>query len=132
MEREELEEVTKDGTVKDTGEINASLELTSYVAADDATHQLLKTSFKNNEPLQMWEVDVTEEATAGEYSAVYAQGKLTSYEEASAADGFAELTTNMAINLTPQDGTVTLTPDEFTAVQYAFHDFGELAGGTEV
>ena len=129
MEREEIEEVTKDGTIKDTGEINASLELTAYVASEDATHDLLKEHFKSNQTLQMWEVNVTEASDDDKYEAVYAQGKLTSFEESSAADGFAELTTNVAINLTPQDGEVTLTPTEFTAVQYAFKDFGALAGG---
>lgn len=130
MEREEIEEVTKDGTIKDTGDINASIELTAYMAKDDATHELLRSKFKANETLQVWEVDVSEEAESGMYTAVYAQGKLTTLEEASAADGFAELTATIAINLTPQDGEVTLSPDEFTAVQYAFHDFGALAGGT--
>lgn len=132
MEREEMEEVTKDGTIKDTGEVNASLELTAYMAKGDATHELLREKFKANETLQVWEVDVSEEATSGKYTAVYAQGKLTTLEEAAAADGFAELSTTVAINLTPQDGEVSLTPDEFTAVQYAFHDFGALAGGEEV
>lgn len=128
MEREEIEEVTKDGTIKDTGEINASLELTAYVASEDATHDLLKQHFKDNQTLQVWEVDVTEESETGKYPAVYAQGKLTTFEEASSADGFAELSTTVAINLTPQDGEVSLTPTEFTAVQYAFQDFGALAG----
>ena len=131
MEREELEEITKDGTLKDTGDINASIDLTAYVASGDATYDLLKRSFKKNETLQVWEVDVTEETTSGKYEAVYAQGKLTNFEQSSSADGYAELSTTIAVNLTPQDGEVSLTPDEFTAVQYAFKDFGELASEAE-
>lgn len=130
MEREEIDELTKDGRLKDTGDISASIELTSYVAENDATYELLKKSFKDNALIQAWEVDVTD-ATDGEYPATYVQGKLTNFEVSSSADGFAELSTTIAVNLTPQEGFVTLTPEEFTAVQYAFKDFGEAAGSAE-
>lgn len=126
LEREALEEATKDGSIKGAGEINASLSLTSFVAKDDATYNLLKESFKNNEMIQGWEVDVTEESSSGKYEAIYFQGTLTSFEESASTDGFSELSTDVAINLIPQEGEVTLTDAEFTAVQYAFRDFGEL------
>lgn len=126
MEREELEELTKDGTLKDTGEINATLDFTSYVAKGDKTYQLLKRAFKANEELQVWEVDVTEPNEEGQYEAVYVRGKLISFEE-SAGDSYSELSSEVAVNLVPQDGTVTLSPEEFTAIQYAFKDFGALA-----
>src|SRR5699024_8551952 len=119
MEREEIDELTKDGRLKDTGDISASIELTSYVAENDATYELLKKSFKDNALLQAWEVDVTD-ATDGEYPATYVQGKLTNFEVSSSE-----------VNMTPQEGFVTLTPEEFTAVQYAFKDFGEAAAPAE-
>ena len=128
MEREEIDELTKDGRLKDTGDISASIDLTAYVASGDSTYDLLKETFYNNKLIQVWEVDVTERVEGDKYPAIYAQGKLNSFEVSNGADGFAELSTTVAVNLTPQEGTVTLTDDEFTAVQYAFQDFGALAG----
>lgn len=126
-ERETIEEQTKDGTLKGTGNENVSVDITAYVVRDDATHQLLKDAYVNNEPIQAWEVDITEESSAGQYPATYMQGTLTSYNTSSGTDGYTELSTTFAVNLSPQEGEVTMTPEQFTAVQYAFKDFGELA-----
>lgn len=127
-ERELIEEVTKDGTLKEMNDnVNASVDLTAYVAKGDATYELLESAFDSNEVLQMWEVDITEEAGAGAYAATYAQGQLESFEVSNDSEGYAELSTTFQINLTPQKGEVTLTPEQFSAIQYAFQDFGALA-----
>ena len=127
-EKETLEEQTKDGTLKGVGNENASIDITSYVVRDDATHQLLKEAYVDGRTLQAWEVDITEETADGMYPATYMQGNLTNYNTSSGNDGYTELSTTFAVNLSPRDGEVTLSPEQFTAVQYAFHDFGELAG----
>lgn len=132
-EKETIEEQTKDGTLKGVGNENASIDITSYVVRDDATHQLLKDAYVDGRTLQAWEVDITEETTTGSYPATYMQGNLTSYNTSSGSDGYTELSTTFAVNLSPRDGEATLSPEQFTAVQYAFHDFGALAteaGGT--
>lgn len=127
-ERELIEEATKDGILKETGDqLNASVDLTAYVAKGDATYELLDEAFTTNEVLQCWEVDVTKETEAGKYDAVYMQGQLENFEVSNDSEGFAELSTTFQVNLTPQRGEVTLTPEQFSAVQYAFKDFGELA-----
>jgi len=126
-EREVIEEATKDGVLKETGDnLNANIDLTAYVAKGDATYELLDTSFDNNVPLQAWEVDITEENDEGKYDAVYMQGYLENFEVSNDAEGYAELSTTFQVNLSPQRGQVTLSPDQFSAVQYAFKDFGEL------
>lgn len=133
-EKETLEEQTKDGTLKGVGNENASIDITSYVVRDDATHQLLKSAYVDGRTIQAWEVDISEESAAGQYPATYMQGNLTNYNTSSGTDGYTELSTTFAVNLSPRDGEVTLTPEQFTAVQYAFHDFGALAseaGGDE-
>lgn len=127
QERETIEELTKDGNIKDTSEINATLSFTSYVAKNDPTFDLLQESFNNNETVQVWEVDLTEMDGENLYDSIYAQGKLTSFEVSNSADGFAELSTELAINLIPQRGPVTVSEAQFDAVQYAFKAFGELA-----
>ena len=126
-ERSTTEEQTKDGTLKDAGAENVSIDITSYVVRDDATHKLLKDAYVRNREIQAWEVDITEQTENGKYPATYMQGSLTSYNTSSNADGYTELSTTFAVNLSPRDGFVSLTPEEFTAVQYAFKDFGELA-----
>lgn len=133
QERETIEELTKDGNIKDTGEINASLSFTSYVAKNDPTFDLLQDAFNNNETLQVWEADLTERDEDDMYDSIYAQGKLTSFEVSNSADGFSELSTELAINLIPQRGPVNVSEAQFDAVQYAFKAFGELAteNGTE-
>lgn len=131
-ERESIEEATKDGTLKDTGNESASFDITAYVSRDDATHKLVKDAYTNDELIQVWEVDITTPMESGKYPALYAQGKFTNYNTSSSVDGYTELSTTFAVNLTPQDGEVTLTPDQFSAVQYAFHDFGELAKASGV
>lgn len=127
QERETIEELTKDGNIKDTGDINASLSFTSYVAKNDPTFDLLQESFNNNEEIQVWEVDLTEADEDNTYDSIYARGKLTNFEVSNSADGFSELSTEVAINLVPQRGPVTVSPLQFEAVQYAFKAFGELA-----
>lgn len=127
QERETIEELTKDGNIKDAGDINASLSFTSYVAKNDPTFDLLQEAFNNNETLQVWEVDLTEKDEGETYDSLYAQGKLTSFEVSNSADGFSELSTELAINLIPQKGPVTVSEAQFDAVQYAFKAFGELA-----
>lgn len=126
-ERSTTEEQTKDGTLKDAGSENASIDITSYVVRDDATHQLLKDAYVSNREIQAWEVDITEEAETGKYPATYMQGRLTNYNTSANSDGYTELSTTFAVNLSPRDGSVSLTAEQFTAVQYAFKDFGELA-----
>lgn len=126
-ERESIEENTKDGTLKDTGSENATLDITSYVVRNDKTHQLLKNAYVEDKMLQAWEVDITEPNESGKYPATYMQGKLTNYNTSSGTDGYTELSTTFAVNLSPREGEVTLTPEQFTAVQYAFQDFGALA-----
>ena len=130
-ERSTTEEQTKDGTLKDAGSENASIDITSYVVRDDATHQLLKDAYVSNREIQAWEVDITEEAETGKYPATYMQGRLTNYNTSANSDGYTELSTTFAVNLSPRDGSVTLTAEQFTAVQYAFKDFGELAAEAE-
>lgn len=131
-ERELIEETTKDGMLKETNDqVNANLDLTAYVAKGDATFELLDESFEDNDVLQCWEVDVTEEVEEGKYDAIYMQGQLESFEVSNDSEGFAELSTTFQINLSPQRGKVTLTPEQFSAVQYAFKDFGELAEEVE-
>src|SRR5699024_12078679 len=110
-----IEELTKDGNLKDTSEINATLSFTSYVAKNDPTFDLLQESFNNNETVQVWEVDLTEMDGENLYDSIYAQGKLTSFEVSNSADGFAELSTELAINLIPQRGPVTVRSEEHTS-----------------
>ncbi|PTJ54183.1 phage major tail protein, TP901-1 family [Mammaliicoccus sciuri] len=129
-EREAIEETTKDGVLKDAGEINANIEFTCYVVRDNDTYKLVEDAYLKGRTLQVWEVDITEQSTDGKYHATYGQGTLSSFNKSSSTDSYTELSSTFNINLTPQQGEVSLTPDEFQAVQYAFNDFGELAGGT--
>src|SRR5699024_10223600 len=130
MEREEIDELTKDGRLKDTGDISASIELTSYVAENDATYDLLKKSFKDNALLQAWEVDGTD-ATDGEYPATYVQGKLTTFYASSSPAGLAEVCTRSDVNPTPQVRFVTLTPADLAALESAVTDSGGAAAPAE-
>ncbi|WP_202809312.1 phage major tail protein, TP901-1 family [Staphylococcus equorum] len=129
-ERETIEETTKDGVLKGVGEQNANIEFTCYVVRDNATYILLNDAYKKGEEIQAWEVDITEETTSGLYPATYVQGTLSSFNRTSSQDSYTELSSTFNVNLSPQEGEVTLTPEQFAAVQYAFHDFGDLAGGT--
>lgn len=127
-ERDLMEEMTKDGMIKMTNDQeNVSLDITAFVAKGDSTYELLRDSYAENKQLQVWEVDITEESSTGEYPAVYMQGYLENFEESAGAEDFSELSTTFQVNLSPQTGDVTLTPEQFSAVQYAFYDFGELA-----
>lgn len=126
-ERETYEEQTKDGTLKDAGNENASIDISAYVSRDDATHKLLRKAYNENLTIQAWEVDITEESDTNKYPSTYMQGKLSNYNTSSSSDGYTELSTTFAVNLSPQEGEVTLTPDKFSAVQYAHHDFGAWA-----
>lgn len=90
---------------------------------DDPVAEMLQSAVLDGEKLEIWEIAVDEDLEEeGQYPAMYAQGFLTSWEEGAGAEDEATYSGDFMIELVPQFGLATLTPDQENDIQYAFKD----------
>ncbi|MDY0394791.1 phage major tail protein, TP901-1 family [Virgibacillus halophilus] len=116
---------TKDGKIVKLGELEGEVTgIEAVQSKDDPVADMLLQAMLNGEKLELWEVTVDEDVKneEGKYPAMYAQGYLTSWEEEASAEDEATYSGDYSIDLVPQFGFATLTPDQEEAVQYAFRD----------
>lgn len=112
---------TKDGSVTNAGGLTVTLELNA-LASNDPVNNMLMDSVIEGEKLEIWEIDISEEATAGKYAAKYMRGNLQSWAVPAPSEGPVEISTTANIDGVPQDGEVTFTPAQIGEIQYAFRD----------
>lgn len=113
---------TKDGPVVTSGGLEVSLDL-SAVTSNDELNRMLKDSVVNGKKLEVWEIDLaSKKPTENKYKAIYAQGNLEKWSVPSDVNGLEELSTTMKIDGVPQEGELTLTQEQVSAIQYAFAD----------
>ena len=116
--------VTKDGTIIKVGELESEVSIEAIQAKTDPTATMLREAVIKGEKLEIWEVTVDPELKTedNKYPAVYAQGYLDSWENASGAEDEATVSSNFMVELEPQFGFATLTEAQEQAVQYLFTD----------
>lgn len=112
---------TKDGAVSSDGGLEVTLSIEAVASADDL-NKMLKDSVINGDVLEVWEIDLAGQKSGVKYPALYAQGKLSSWEVPSNVEDLETISTEMTINGKPVEGFATLTADQEAAIQYAFAD----------
>lgn len=141
MEKETDSQTTVDGIVSSVADGENTIEFSSlaYRDTDAETIEMwkeLRNWYLNNETVEVWNVDIksgkknVSEKT--EYLVDYFQGKFTSFEMKSAADGKVELSYSYTIDGKGLfDKKDTLTPEQEQAVaaaNYAYQTLAKEAG----
>lgn len=141
MEKETDSQTTVDGIVSSVADGENTIEFSSlaYRDTDAETIEMwkeLRNWYLNNETVEVWNVDIksgkknVSEKT--EYLVDYFQGKFTSFEMKSSADGKVELSYSYTIDGKGLfDKKDTLTPEQEQAVaaaNYAYQTLAKEAG----
>ena len=121
--------MTKDGTLIKVGELESEVSIEAIQAKNDPVGNMLRDAVLKGEKLELWEVDIDPDAAGDEYNAIYAQGYLESWESGANVEDESAISSTFQVEMEPQFGTVTLTDEQETAVQYAFRDTAVVVPG---
>ena len=116
---------TKDGIILTEGNVEETIPFKSTMANNDDTAKMLIKAFYDQNRLELWEVDLNEKDSSGEYAAEYRQGKLTDITKTAGVDNTVVLEGTFKTEGNKQEGTVELTAEQEAVVQYAFRDTNE-------
>lgn len=141
MEKETDSQATVDGIVSSVADGENTIEFSSlaYRDTDAETIEMwkeLRNWYLNNETVEVWNVDIKSgkknDSQKTEYLVDYFQGKFTSFEMKSSADGKVELSYSYTIDGKGHfDKKDTLTPAQEAAVaaaNYAYQTLAKEAG----
>lgn len=112
---------TKDGAVTSDGGLEVTLSIEA-VATNDELNNMLKQSVIEGFMLEVWEINLAGTKQGAKYPAIYAQGKLSSWEVPANVEELETISTEMSIQGKPAEGYATLTAEQEAAIQYAFAD----------
>ena len=137
MEKETDSQTTVDGIVSSVADGENTIEFSSlaYRDTDAETIEMwkeLRNWYLNNETVEVWNVDIKSGKKNGsektEYLVDYFQGKFTSFEMKSSADGKVELSYSYTIDGKGLfDKKDTLTTEQEAAVAAANYAYNTLA-----
>ena len=137
MEKETDSQTTVDGIVSSVADGENTIEFSSlaYRDTDAETIEMwkeLRNWYLNNETVEVWNVDIKSgkknSSQKTEYLVDYFQGKFTSFEMKSSADGKVELSYSYTIDGKGHfDKKDTLTPEQEAAVAAANYAYNTLA-----
>ena len=121
---------TKDGNQISINDGESTIDITSYAYnEDDNTEAFWKQVhkwFKDNEKVEIWDVDLSKETTEGTLNATYYRGFFTSFEQSKPYDGNIELSISYSIEGKGVEGTDTLTPAQQAVAEGAQYEYHSL------
>ena len=143
MEKETDSQTTVDGVVNSIADGENTFEFSSlaYRETDATTIEMwkeIRNWFLNNETVEIWNVDINSgklnaETSKTEHLVDYFQGKLTSFEMSSPADGKVELSYSYSIDGKGIfDNKDVLTDEQAAAAKAALYAYHTLAKETDV
>ena len=143
MEKETDSQTTVDGVVNSIADGENTFEFSSLAYRDtDATTiemwKEIRNWFLNNETVEIWNVDINSgklnaKTSKTEHLVDYFQGKLTSFEMSSPADGKVELSYSYSIDGKGIfDNKDVLTEEQAAAAKAALYAYHTLAKETDV
>lgn len=122
--------ITKDGPINVISDGENTADITSLAYKEETapieTWKNIRTWFKNNDLVEIWQVDVSSLST-GTYSVEYFQGYVTSFEISAPAEGRVELSMSYAINGNGAEGTDTLTAEQLAAIESTAYEYETIA-----
>lgn len=143
MEKETDSQTTVDGVVNSIADGENTFEFSSlaYIDTDATTIEMwkeIRNWFLEGETVEIWNVNIksgklNSNTSKTEHLVDYFQGKLTSFEMSSPADGKVELSYSYAIDGKGIfDHKDVLTEDQANAVKAALYTYHTLAKETDV
>lgn len=112
---------TKDGNITVPGQLETEISCTSILAVGDTMVAKLRNAMRENEIVEVWDIDKTTELT-GKYASTYYQGYITEYSKSAGTEDNVEVSFNFVPNGNGVDGQATLTTEQAAVVQYVFKD----------
>lgn len=118
---------TKDGSIRTPGASEIEISSTSILAKGDTLYAELEEAMDNDEIIEIWEVNLDEQAEGGtnKFKGTYYQGYLTEFELTSSAEEHVEVATTFAVNGTGAKGDVTVSAEQQEMANYVFTDTNE-------
>lgn len=113
---------TKDGSIRTPGVTEQEITATAILAQGDEMANKLEEAMDNDEVMEIWEVNLDEEATGGKYKAKYFQGYMTEFTLTSSAEEHAEYSVTFGINGNGVSGEATVSKEQQEAAKYVFKD----------
>lgn len=121
---------TKDGNQVSINDGESTIDITSYAYnEDDGTEAFWKKVhqwFKDNERVEIWDVDVSNSTGEGSVTATYYRGYFTSFEQSKPYDGNIELSLSFTVEGTGVEGTDVLTPEQLAVAEGAQYEYLSL------
>ena len=121
---------TKDGNQITINDGESTIDITSYAYnEDDGTEAFWKQVhrwFKDNEKVEIWDVDVSNTTEEGSVTATYYRGYFTSFEQSKPYDGNIELSLSYSIEGTGVEGTDVLTAEQLAVAEGAQYEYLSL------
>lgn len=116
--------VTKDGTIRDPGEVEVEITTTALLSVGDVMLKKLRDALINGKKIEVWEVNLAEPGTGdNKFKARYYQGYVTEFEETSAAEDYVECSLTIAAEGSGADGEATVTEIQQEMIElYGFKD----------
>ena len=121
---------TKDGAISTGQGLEEEITFSCIIADGDPTYDMLNQAMDENEILEIWEVNTSEEQD-GQYPGKYRQGIMTELTETANAEDLMEFEGTYKTNGLAQPGLITLSQEQKEVVQYAFRDTTEHTGADE-
>ncbi|MBG9981748.1 phage major tail protein, TP901-1 family [Aerococcaceae bacterium DSM 111020] len=133
MEKESESTITKDGTMVSISDGENEIDMTSLAYNDDEEtlfgwRYLRDEGFKNNELVEIWQVDLDSLNDEGMVTADYFQGYFSAFELSAPADGSVELNYTYAINGNGAQGQDTV---DMEAIKQTAYDYQRMAVATD-
>jgi TP901-1 family phage major tail protein len=113
---------TKDGAIRTPGAAEIEITATAILSKGDTLPAELEEAMDNDELLEIWEVNLSEEGEGGKFAGTYYQGYLTEFSLSSSAEEHAEYSTTFAINGNGAKGECTVSAEQQEVAMYVFKD----------
>ena len=121
---------TKDGNQITINDGESTIDITSYAYnEDDGTEAFWKQVhrwFKDNEKVEIWDVDVSNPTEEGSVNVMYYRGYFTSFEQSKPYDGNIELSLSYSIEGNGVEGTDVLTAEQLAVAEGAQYEYLSL------
>lgn len=113
---------TKDGNIVTTKPVTEEITTSLIFSDDNEMINKFKKAIRNNELIEIWEVNLDDPAGTGKYNGEYFQGKLTQFDLTASSEGAATYECTFSINGVGKEGPVTMSASNQEVIDYVFAD----------
>lgn len=114
-------EPTKDGIVISTGQIEQTIDVSTYLSTGSDDIDKLKDAHEQDKVVELWDIDSNKDKT-GQYPATYYQAYLTEISESSESEGAIEVDLTFEVLGYGKRGMTAVSAEQEEVIQYAFKE----------